>query len=294
MMKQPNTVAAPPIPGLDAAKEQTVLEFDEEDKDPRIEILCEQTKTALILKGEKSKLLKRMFNLRSSILEKAEMLDMVMQVNLHQYLEKVIPSKKKDYQSSANTNEDLAGSICSLFEPMEMLHTHLLEQEAERNARRSAVRASTASTRKVDKVLEVCGVFVNLKEKAERRLLAVQNERNNPFIRGFLPVTPAQRDRLFSKKLVPKDTALQKCLMCGHLSINEQVENEAIVAHNKEVTEIFEKRKEVYEKFKSDIEKTGGKRNSKKVAYKYPTDPADSTKQLTSKPVMGATKSQRL
>jgi len=289
MMKQAETIVDPPIPKENERNEITI--DDEEEEDKMIEVLCEQSQSAPLLKDGKRKLLKKVFSLRSTIFERATLLDVANQTDLCQHFEKIIPKAKTQF-SAKHSNEVLSGCIFKLFAPFEMLHVYLLEQEMDKNERGRNVRNSTVGSRKKDEVLALSEEVMELKGKVQRRVMAVRNEERNPLKRGFLPLSLVQSERTFSKKMVPKDRAHQKCMMCGHFSINEQIENKGIMEHNKEVKEVYDKKMEVWKEFKEKERANAGKKDGKNIAY--PKDPTDPKRVMKMKPKMGITKVQRL
>ena len=280
MMKQPEIVVAAPVPGPNGGLQMNITNND------RNQILCNSSiNNGLLKKEAKKELLKEVFAAKNEILEKSALLDMALQTSLEEHIKLIIPKKKSHINKASN--EQLAGMVVSLFEPFEMLHSHLLEQENERNAKIS-LRRNTANQRKRDSTLVLAESIVELKNKVDNRVCIEKNEEANPFSRGFAKLTPAQRERIFSPQLVPDDPAQQNCLICGHPSINCPEENNAVVAYNAKVEETFNQKLKVW----NDYIAANDSKQPNEPKDPFPIDPTNSSKVLKRVPVRGPMKSQ--
>lgn len=254
----------------------------------RIQVLSQQDSNAIILMGKKKELICKLRDSMERIVHYAEILDNQnngSRMNRN-YVQK-IPVKRSWYNSY--NNKQLALVIVHLFEPAKAILKHLEEQDLARsiargnlNLRNNSVARPHYKDPEMKKVLQK---VVDISKQVESRLQDLMVESMD------LPkqpsLTKSQRESIFSASRVPNNIHYRKCLMCGHESINEPVENEDIFEYNQGVTRKYRERSRAWNEYQ---EKLKGGRN-----VPFPKDPtSDNGALLRRKPTMGKHKSHLL
>ena len=262
-----------------------------QDED-RITELTDQSKDALLLHNKKKDLLKRVFRMQNDILEKAQLLDAAYGSDLHSQLKREIPLSMNKIVRGGPNNE-LAKAIVSLFEPLEFLHSYLIAQEVNADSRKLRNTARRQQGREQDTALAVAEAFVSLKAKIDNRVVHALQTDENPLSKWMLTkkLSDIQRAQNFDPTRVPKDKAHRRCLVCGNMTINDPIENDAVLAHNKQVDENYKKKLNVWNDYLKRKEEMKGK-GEKQLAF--PKDPTESNKVMRRAPTKGSYKIQIL
>ena len=124
MMKQAKDITSPTVPGPNGGIEISI------DDNDRIDILEESSsKDSILLLKPKKELLLKFVSKKSLICDCAALIDVVNNSTLEECLTNRIPDAQKAIKTA--TNKELATLMVSLYEPLQLLHSHLQSQEHE-------------------------------------------------------------------------------------------------------------------------------------------------------------------
>jgi len=283
MMKQAEKISAAAVTPPSVVREVIVL--DEE----RMEVLMKTGgEEKVMLRSDKTKLIKQVLENSSDILSTACIVDVAIGCDLSTRMKQLIP-KSRDSISKA-TNKVLAKWILDLFDPFQLLHTHLLDQNfctAGEKLTRTKKKKKTGGSL----VLSLAEQFVNLRDKIDRKVIVSRQNDENPLSKWMCKLSDAQRDRTFSVERIPTDPNHRRCLVCGNLTINEPEENKQVLKYNQELDRNYKLKMEVWNNYVKSNEEFAGQDRKKNP---FPVDPTNPSKTMKRMPVRSPYKSQIL
>ena len=278
-MKQAGKIVDPPVFNPMEGMKSLIT------NDDRIQVLLNQSQvTGLLLCDKKRTLLIRFWDLQFDIFEKTQLFDVAYGSDLSTQIKNKMPKSKNKINKA--TNPTLAKYVTDLFEPFSVLHTFMLENDT--------VGRKLRSDEKKDSVLALAETFVNLKEKVDNRICEKMQNDSNPLSKWMVRLTDEQRERCFDRARIPVDPAHQKCLVCGLSTINEPIENEEVLRHNRKVDEVFESKMKAWNAFLEQKERSKKTNNQNEPKVSWPKDPTEKGKLMKRMPKKGAYKCQVL
>ena len=244
-------------------------------------LLLDSSKNAIYKLDEKKRLLQHFITFRKDIVVISRVVDEEGKSNLEEMFDKTIPSKAA-FISKGN-NSELAKKIIDLHIPSRLLLSHLLQNEKKKLDAVARLRQkSKEAKQKRDSLTVFIEDFVKKMERLDELVLLKRQSSQFPNIK-FPTLSTVQRERKYDEKRIPKNSGHCICLFCGHPSINEPIENEAVVEFNTKVDEIYTQKLSVWTSFLSAKEK-----NENTV---FPKDPFDTTRIMRRAPSKGKYKS---
>ena len=229
----------------------------EVSSDDRIEVLCDSSSKGILKIAQKKDLLLRILNIRNQLIEDAKLIDVANKTNIEARLIQVIPPTKKAIRESSN--ESLAKIITDLFDIATLLHLHFQSNN------KVSTRNATGSTKQ-----RILNEIIKLNKDIDSQVINnVQNSESGPLLRG-VQLTATQRQRQFNYNRVPNDESLQRCIFCGHKSINEPIENDSVVSKNKEKWRVYYDCLKIWDEYTN---KKAEAESSQKDAPRLPKNP---------------------
>ena len=212
-----------------------VLGSDMSNKSPieEIELIYQLTKassSARMLSQQKKDFLNLVLDNKKGILEHCKAFDSILDTPLHDSIASLLPVNKRVIDRDSN-NTELATMVSKLLNPLKVLRTNVLSQYEEEKERKAHILCSSELPKETP-VLKVLNKSFELFKVLEQDIYA---HRTIPTIHTVvkpLKLTSIQRQRKWSKDLVPVQSQIQNCAMCGHKSTNLAPENQEIIEHN--------------------------------------------------------------
>ena len=241
----------------------------------------------VLLRKDKVDLMKKVLRNQNEVVKTAFVIDVVMNCDLSTSFKLLIPKTNNLIAKASNKN--LSEMIINLFEPFELVHNYLVEEQFGKG--REKLTRRKKKRKPVGTVYLLSEGFLNLRDRIDRKVILQIQSDENPLSKWMVKLSDAQRQRTFSIERIPADPNHRRCLVCGNLTINEPEENEQVVKHNEEVDRNYAMKSVAWNEYLKDNDKNEGK-NCKKAAF--PTDPTNPSKTLKRQPTKAAYKSQVL
>jgi len=283
MMKQAEKITAPAVINNSTSEQEIIITNED-----RIEVLMKQgSEEMVLLRQGKVDLMKSVITNKSELITKCYEIDVSLSCDLSTSVMMLIPK----YVSVVNkaSNRVLSEMIMNFFEPMEMIHKYMMEQQY--GGSREKLSRSKKKRKNFGEVYFLTENFITLRDKIDQKIVLQMQSSENPLSKWMVKLTDQQRQRTFSIDRIPTDPSHRRCLICGNLTINEPIENLQVVKHNLEVDKSYALKMAAWSEYVKESEKNTGK-DCKKAAF--PADPTNPSKTIRRQPIKSPYKSQVL
>ena len=192
----------------------------------RLEALQSSTTSAPCKLREKKILFQNLLANRDPILQSATVLDLAYNTDLHAALSRDLPSNRN---ITRQDNVALSLKLLKLFDPMEVFHTHMKEQDeaANRPATRSGEKGSPSYL-----PIELSGRVVAIKEKVDL-FVVNKNATSVHSLFNSVKLSSLQKAYHFDQALHDKlDDAQKQCPFCLNYSLIWVPENDTVADEN--------------------------------------------------------------
>ena len=226
LMKQSSASALPP-----QTRSSTTTAVS---RGERYNVLCEKNSNKVVMNiGQKKDFfLVSVLPMRDELLSRAQSLDAIGSTsNMHLQLKALLPSSKTKIRKDW-TNDILANRFLDLFDDLQHLSVKIKEQQYA-SAQASTVTRSSSDRMSRDPVIELFEKMQELIRKVDEVVIRKRTQQNIWKEYKQPTLSPSQQNRKWSKDRVPVLPNMRYCVMCGHESINEPVENEKMEEKNR-------------------------------------------------------------
>ena len=214
-----------------------------------------RTKTAVMLSDSKKTFLKDVLENTQKIISHSEAFDGLMSSSLAPSFRKLIPSNIRMIDKTSNS--DLSLIVAKILPPVRVLRSCILSQYEAENKRKGNLRTSTKSKQPRTVVMKILDRGYEVLEALESRVYANRSSLGVNTLCKPVKLTDIQRERKWTKELVPKQKHLQRCPLCDHESTNYPPENAAIAEYNRKKENEFHTKTKKWDQYMKD--KNNGK-----------------------------------
>ena len=230
----------------------------------RLEALQSSTTSAPCKLREKKILFQNLLANRDPILQSATVLDLAYNTDLHAALSRDLPS---NHNITRQDNVALSLKLLNFFDPIEVFHTHMKEQDeaANRPATHSGENGSPSYL-----PIELSGRVVAIKEKVDL-FVVNKNATSIHSLFNSVKLSSLQKAYHFDQALHDKlDDAQKQCPFCLHYSLIWVPENDTVADENTVAIRDYDASMKVWNAYIASCDTNKGRGHAEPARPKHP------------------------